>query len=232
MKKIITLITMLSLIFIFGSCNKNNNDNNKLNNYEKDYKIEIDDNTKKEIEDAYYNEFDSELKWCNPYEVDEFNSVDELNDYIKSHFGIRLYGIFNDVYLLVEFYGSEDPAHLDYLFKENEYALSYKNNVLISNTHDWSITYRHSYIYSNNNITRLDENCDISIVLNINENEANKIKLMNDSYNYTYFNKFMNDNDKTIQDAFFRIARSLLNNEEEINPKDSEESMDTTPIIE
>lgn len=205
MKRLILVFCLISLTLVFVSCNKKDIDNkNKLNSYD-DFSIVLDSKTKLDIEEAFYNKFHSELEWCNPKEVDSFESLDDLEDFCESYTGIRLYGIFDDTYVLCEF-------GYAYAYFYTVYELCYNDFKVIPyyNYCYFQPPYHRTFIYSNGEIDELDYN--LSYISDISENDALKIKETHDKYIENHFYKFLNEEEKKNNDynsAYNRIKKEL-----------------------
>ena len=207
MKKIINMFLLVFALFILVSCN-NKNDSKYSNSFNK-----IDTAIKKEIETSYKNTFNEDLIWCNPANVDSFKSLDDLDDYIKSNYGIRFYGKYDDTYVLASF-GA--PKLYDVVI-----SLSYDDEILYYNSNDWNIYYNQTYLYKNGDFIILNNDANIKDYLNISYNDALKIKSLHDNYNKEYLGKFMIESDSSLGHAYTRIYEELNEKENPSTPNPS-----------
>lgn len=206
MKKIFFVMISTVIFFTITSCSSKENENVTLKNFSSVY-VEIDDDTQKEIEDAYKQKYNNEISWCTPDKnVNSFKDLNELNEYVESNWGFRLYGKFGNSYVICEY---AEPSTAAYYSSLNYDDIELLNNVSVFNT-----SYRQTYIYSDGNFeefqlvmgkTDLYGNVDISL------DEALEIKSNNDAYNRKYFEKFMTSEDEDIFQAYYRIYNELVN---------------------
>ena len=201
MKKIFLLCSFIAVTLFFTSCNKKNEGNDKIDNYD-DYIVEIDSKTKVDIEEAYYNKYGYEMKWCNPKEVDGFESIDELENYRNNSVGVRIYGKINNQYILCDF--SHTFGYIVHTLRFNDKYLISENKFLPG--------YGRTIIYSDGVIIFCDGDFDLSTISSIDESDSLKIKDAHDSFNYHYCGALLNEDEKQNNDynsAYNRIYKEL-----------------------
>ena len=208
MKKIIGFIISIIFISFLTACNMKNNNKNNINKKEQIEISELDSETQAKIEDLYYEKHGKNIEWSNPYEVDGFDSYQELKDYFKSYTGYRFYGIYDDKYLFVDFgHGWGYIAYeLDYYDNENHTCILEDRITLIGYESCVSDYSNKVLIYYNNEIIFDNECHNISDVLNVSKEDALRIKKTHEAYIIENFGQFMTDEEKTFDSDESLIA--------------------------
>ena len=214
MKKIIGFIISIIFISFLTACNMKNNNKNNINRKEQIEISELDSETQAKIEDLYYEKYGKNIEWSNPYEVDGFDSYQELNDYFNSYKGYRFYGIYDDKYLFVQFgHGWGYTAYqLNYFDNENHTDIL-KDRITLIDYESYISRYSGKVLIYYNNKIIFDNPCyNISDVLNISKEDALRIKKTHEAYIIKNFGQFMTDEEKVF-DGGFSVATTRLHDE-------------------
>ena len=224
MKKINKFLIILSIIlisFYLISCKNNNGNEYKYQfEYNEDFIIDLDDETKEDIRVAYDEKYGSgQFFWLNPNESNsEFSSDNDVVDYAKSFNGFRVYSKIGDNYILVRF-GAPWSFGTYY-----DYDLYYKDTLLIEGRGcEFGSFLGGIYIYNNGEISEVlsKESTESKDIFDLSEfdfitlEDALKIKENHDSFNHYYFSKFLNEEELKTNDynaAYFRIRAELKKN--------------------
>ena len=221
MRKINLILIILSIIFIslsLLSCKNNNGNEFKYQfEYNEDFKIELDDETKEDIINKIrinnWYRHESELKWSNPEIKEEINSEQELDDLIESHTGLRAYCKIGDTYVICLF------STCDIWFTVVSISLYYNDISLIDDFENMFCGHlEYVYLYTNGELINVKDEYsskgNINNFMNICEEDAIKIKNNNDSYNYYYFERYIKEEDyNNIQSSVYNAALTRIKHE-------------------
>ena len=198
MKKIIGFIISIIFISFLTACNMKNNNKNNINKKDQIEISELDSETQAKVEDLYYEKHGKNIEWSNPYEVDDFDSYQELNDYFDSYKGYRFYGIYDDKYLFVQFGHAWGYAAYQLRYYDNEnHTDILKDQITLIDYESYISRYSGKVLIYYNNEIIFDNSCDnISDVLNVSKEDALRIKKTHEAYIIKNFGQFMTDEEK------------------------------------
>ena len=206
MKKILILFLCFTFILGLSSCASKNDEvmSNDSNMY-----IEVDEKFKQEINKAKGES--ANVKWSSPYEVDHFESYNELEEFKKSFIGMRLCGKYGDKYLLLYYstyhFGDESCLYYDY---DN-------NDTLILSTHDNTAAcnvFKYAFVYSKGKISQI---FSLKGNINITYEQALKLRDMQYYYNEKYFYKFLTEEEKKTNEyryVYHRLSDEVVSKQE------------------
>ena len=214
MKKIIGFIISIIFISFLTACNIKNNNKNNINKKEQIEISELDSETQAKVEDLYYEKYGKNIEWSNPYEVDGFDSIKELNDYFDSYKGYRFYGIYDDKYLFVQFGHAWGYIAYQLRYYDNEnHTDILKDQITLIDFESYISRYSGKVLIYYNNEIIFDNPCyNISDVLNVSKEDALRIKKTHEAYIIKNFGQFMTEEEKDSYGGF-SVATTRLHDE-------------------
>lgn len=232
MKKYIFIFLFLIIFITFSSCDKNekNKDEDLTNYYELFIELNGSDELKKEIAAKFYAQNEYEMEWWNNPKIKEVNEItcaDDLRLLMIDHSGYRIYGMYDDTYIICNFITS-------WTYMERGLCYNNSDNIIFDKFNTPFCRYHSTYLYTNGTLKLVDlfvdskKKLDVSPSASIlSKKEVSKLKKINDSYNEYYFKRFLNK-EELISNDYYSCYNRLKNGNNSNNENIKSTYLETT----